>query len=41
MASYDPNTEFEPGKLQFGILIFTALAFLVVATIVLDWIPAA
>lgn len=41
MASYDPNTEFEPGKLQMGIAIFTALAFTVVAIIVFDVIPTA
>lgn len=39
MAAYDPNTEFEPGKLQAGIFTFTALAILVVCTIVFDWIP--
>lgn len=40
MAAYDPNTEFEPGKLQAGIFIFTALAFAVVAIIVFDVIPS-
>lgn len=41
MAEYDPNIDFEPGKLQLGIAVFTGFAFLVVAAIVLDWLPAA
>lgn len=39
MAAYDPNTEFEPNKLQAGVAIFTGLAILVVAIIVFDVIP--
>jgi hypothetical protein len=33
--SYDPNLELQPIKLQIGVLVFTVVAVLVVAFIIL------